>query len=228
MPLQEYSFSEIMFTNCLIVEDQTMFAEALAISLQATGLVGRHTIATTLGDARRNVSQETFDLVVADLLFPEGNSNEFLGDLTRLKCPPKIIVVTSLYDPWHLQSVLNVPVDAILTKGEPFQSLSERLNELMPPGPLRTVPVKEELARIGKQLSKREREVLYALGGGGTNQDIAGELGLSVRTVETHRRNISRKLKIYAGELVRAAVHFRDAGTLPEASRSDREHSSGR
>jgi DNA-binding NarL/FixJ family response regulator len=204
-----------MFTNCLIVEDQTMFAEALAISLVATGLVGKHTIATNLEGAAGMVRRETFDLVVSDLLFPEGNSSEFIGSLTRLKAPPKILVVTSLHDPWHLQSVLKYPVDAIVTKGELFQALRERLEGLMPLGPQKSRPVNQELVRIGKLLSKREQEVLLSVGGGGTNQDIAVELGLSVRTVETHRKNISNKLKIRAGELFRAAVHFRDASISP-------------
>lgn len=218
-----------MFTNCLIVEDQAMFAEALAISLSATRLVSSYSIVTSLEEARGIVRRETFDLVVADLLFPDGNSNEFIGTLTRLKSPPKILVVTSLQDPWQLQSVLRYPVDGILTKGEFFQSLRERLEELMPQGPKKPEPVNEEITvKIRELLSKREQEVIRAVGGGGTNQDIAGELGLSVRTVETHRKNISNKLKIRAGELFRAAVHFRDASTSPEARRSHREYPFGR
>jgi DNA-binding NarL/FixJ family response regulator len=204
-----------MFTKCLIVENQTMFAEVLAISLSATGLVASHAIATSLGDAGRIVRRETFDLVVSDLLFPEGNSNDFIGALTRLKSPPRILVVTSLHDPWHLQSMLKYPVDAILSKGEPFQSLRERLEGLMPPGPKKPLPVDQVIVRIGKLLSKREQEVLCSVGGGSTNQEIAEYLGLSVRTVETHRKNISNKLKIRAGELFRAAVHFRDASAFP-------------
>ncbi len=217
-----------MFNNCLIVEDQAMFGEALAISLSSTGLVARRSLVTSLEEAEKIVRRETFDLVVADLLFPGGNSNEFIGMLTRLKSPPKILVVTSLHDPWHLQSLLSYPVDGILTKGELFQSLREMVEELMPQGPKKAKPVNEDIiGYIRESLSMREQEVLHSVGGGGTNQEIAVELGLSVRTVETHRKNISNKLKIRAGELVRAAVHFRDASTSPEAGRSDREYPYG-
>ena len=46
-------------------------------------------------------------------------------------------------------------------------------------------------------LSPRETEVLRLLAQGNTNKEIAGQLFLSVKTIETHRRNIYRKLKIH-------------------------------
>lgn len=200
-----------MFKKCLIIEDQTMFAESLAISLSAAGLVRSTSIAGCLRDAEISLRRETFDLVVSDLLLPDGNANELIGSLTTLKSPPKILVVTSLTDPWHLQSLLTYPVDAILAKGEVFQSLRNWIEALMPHGTGKPVRLSGEADRVRNTLSKREQDILYSVGGGGTNQDIADELGLSVRTVETHRKNISNKLKIRAGELIRTAVHFRDS-----------------
>lgn len=46
------------------------------------------------------------------------------------------------------------------------------------------------------QLTKREREVLVRIARGLTNKDIAGELGISPRTVETHRDSLARKLRM--------------------------------
>ncbi len=56
------------------------------------------------------------------------------------------------------------------------------------------------------QLTVREREVLRQLGAGAANKQIARALGVSVRTVETHRLNLQRKLGIRGqAELVRYA-----------------------
>ena len=67
---------------------------------------------------------------------------------------------------------------------------------------------RDERARAeADPLSEREREVLRLLALGHTNQEIAGELFLSVRTVETHRAHIMQKLRISTrAELVRYAL----------------------
>ena len=57
------------------------------------------------------------------------------------------------------------------------------------------------------RLTEREREVLRLLGEGNTTREIAGKLGLSVKTVETHRAHIKEKLSLRnAAELLRFAV----------------------
>jgi DNA-binding CsgD family transcriptional regulator len=58
-----------------------------------------------------------------------------------------------------------------------------------------------------KLLTAREREVVQLLAEGKTTKEVAVTLGISVKTAETHRANIMRKLDIHSlGELVRYAV----------------------
>jgi DNA-binding NarL/FixJ family response regulator len=58
------------------------------------------------------------------------------------------------------------------------------------------------------QLTAREREVLIGIARGHTNKEIAAELGISHRTVETHRESLMRKLQIRTvAELTRFAIH---------------------
>lgn len=61
-----------------------------------------------------------------------------------------------------------------------------------------------------EQLPRRQREILHALGAGRTTKQIAGELGISVKTVETHRARLMEALGVpNAGELLRIAMrHF--------------------
>jgi DNA-binding NarL/FixJ family response regulator len=63
-------------------------------------------------------------------------------------------------------------------------------------------------------LSLRESQILSALGRGWSSKQIARDLGLSVRTVETHRQSIKRKLDLDGqAELIKYAVeHAREHG----------------
>ncbi len=199
-----------MFHHCLIAEDQTMFAEALSASLLAWQLVDRCTVATDLEQASSLVSRERFDLAVVDLLFPAGNANGLIAQAAACNPAPKIFVVTALSDPGQLRTVLTHRVDGVFVKTERFSALREGLEALLPGKAKSSLSVVEETDRIERLLSKREREVLHALGAGSTNQEIADRLRVSVRTIETHRKNISVKTGLRAGELIRAAVRYRD------------------
>lgn len=55
----------------------------------------------------------------------------------------------------------------------------------------------ESGASSGRALSPREREVLQLIGGGLSTKEMAARLGLSVKTIETHRRQVMEKLGIY-------------------------------
>jgi DNA-binding NarL/FixJ family response regulator len=63
-------------------------------------------------------------------------------------------------------------------------------------------------------LTPREREVLTLIADGRTNKEIAGELGISPRTVETHRESLMRKLRIHTvAGLTRFAI---EAGLISD------------
>jgi DNA-binding NarL/FixJ family response regulator len=60
-------------------------------------------------------------------------------------------------------------------------------------------------------LPRRQREILDALGAGRTTKQIAGDLGISIKTVETHRARIMEALGCRnAGELLRIALRLHD------------------
>ena len=62
-------------------------------------------------------------------------------------------------------------------------------------------------AVIRNQLTAREREIVQLLAEGKSSKEVAVSLGISVKTAETHRANIMRKLELHSvSELVRYAV----------------------
>jgi DNA-binding NarL/FixJ family response regulator len=64
-----------------------------------------------------------------------------------------------------------------------------------------------EAAESGQTLSAREREIVQLLAEGASNKDVARALGISVKTAETHRSNIMRKMEFASlSDLVKYAV----------------------
>jgi DNA-binding NarL/FixJ family response regulator len=83
-------------------------------------------------------------------------------------------------------------VEAVSKKRHFF---TRRLSELVLGGYLAgTTPVKARVKGEAKQLTHREREVMRLLAGGMSSKEAAGQLQISIRTVESHRININRKL----------------------------------
>src|SRR5258706_16396976 len=68
-----------------------------------------------------------------------------------------------------------------------------------------TVP--DHMAILRSRLTSREREIVQLLAEGKSSKEVAVALGISVKTAETHRANIMRKLELHSvSELVRYAV----------------------
>lgn len=153
------------------------------------------------------------DVVVLDISMPEGSGLEVLEELRR-RAPAARVLVLSVHDDteYVLQSVragaagylrkdttpdnLRMAVRAIAAGNgwfspEVARHLSAAIRDDTAPAPaVATVPAEAEL------LTAREREVLVCVARGLTNKQAAAELGISTRTVETHRDNLMRKLGI--------------------------------
>jgi DNA-binding NarL/FixJ family response regulator len=97
-----------------------------------------------------------------------------------------------------------VPAVESLSRRKPY--FSGRVSEVVLQGFLR--PAAAAKAELGvERLTSREREIVQLLAEGNTNKDIARRLGLSVKTVETHRAVVLRKLGLSSlVDLVRWAI----------------------
>jgi two-component system response regulator NreC len=167
--------------------------------------------AGNIDEARRYVHGHHPTVLVLDLNMPGGSSLEAIPAL-RIEAPEtQIVVLTMQDDPEYAREalaggaigyVLKEAADTELVEavrraacGEGYlnPSLGARL-AAAPPGP-------------PDDLSERELEVLRLIALGYTNAEIAAQLYLSVRTVETHRAHIQQKLRLSArSDLVRYAL----------------------
>jgi len=110
-----------------------------------------------------------------------------------------IFTKTDLIDENWMAGIMRLPNAKIIDKIPPLTEMKEYLlSEL--------TDVQENQESNQDNLSTRETEILKLIGAGLTNKEIAKRLYISFYTVETHRKNIVRKLNVRHGELVRYAV----------------------
>jgi DNA-binding NarL/FixJ family response regulator len=116
---------------------------------------------------------------------------------------PSAAVVVLLLGSDQIPKVLEwAGAHAVIAKGSPNDAIASAL-KLLGAGGNRS----ESSAPPSSGLSRRELQVLTAIAEGFTNKQVADELGISVRTVETHRERLMRKLDVQGtAALTKAAI----------------------
>ena len=186
--------------RCVVVEDQVMFLELLVAMLRTKP--GVEVVATAQGvdGAITTCRQHQPDLLILDLALPDGDGLAVIEALCNEEEPPRVIVLSGQASSFVCPQGLRPLVQAVVDKTRAFNDLNAEIRRLH--------PVAADDGAPGGQgsLTLREREVFALIGQGYTNRAIAAALGLSLRTVETHRKNVNQKLRAKGGELVRLAA----------------------
>ena len=139
------------------------------------------------------------DLALVDVGLPDMNGIELASALSR-RCPALRVLMLSMYDsPGYVQSAMQAGARGYVLKDAPSAEIIAAIRAVAAGGvyfsgalsAALTAPPAETTA-----LTEREREVLVLLAQGDSNKHIARKLDVSVRTVETHRLNLRRKLGI--------------------------------
>ena len=168
--------------------------------------------ASDLDGARRYVRGHRPDVLVLDLNMPGGSSLDGIPEI-RAECPETQIVVLTMQDePAYARHALSAGALGYVLKESAESELVEAIRRaavgdtyLNPRLGARVAA--EPAPGLPDGLSDREVEVLRMIALGHTNSEIAEQLYLSVRTVETHRSHIQQKLRLGSrAELVRYAL----------------------
>jgi DNA-binding NarL/FixJ family response regulator len=161
------------------------------------------------------------DIVVLDITMPELNGLEAARRIRKVSPNSEILVLSMHYSDQLIKEVLDAGVRGFVVKSDSDRDLIIALEALANHKPFFTSTATEVmLANIHRpgsipapgqmrnsRLTSREREIVQLLSEGKSSKEVASSLGISVKTAETHRANIMRKLEIHSvSELVRYAV----------------------
>ena len=152
-------------------------------------------------------------LALMDLNMPGVGGLE-LTALLHERYPQIAVLVLSMHDnPEYMLQAVKAGARGYLLKDEPAQEIVTAIGAVMAGRSYFSAAVAVRLTQAtapATMLTQRERDVLRHIASGEANKQIAQALGLSVRTVETHRLNIKRKLGIDGqAELIKYAVENR-------------------
>jgi two-component system nitrate/nitrite response regulator NarL len=149
------------------------------------------------------------DVVFMDIYMPRMNGL-VAAKLLSHQSPEIKVLMHSLYDDQsHVLQIIRSGARGYVLKNAPLDQLANAIESIHLGGthyPSETARLAlEEHSRhvqrrggeVVSYLSERETEVLSKIAEGKTNREIAGELGISVRTVETHRERMMHKLQIH-------------------------------
>lgn len=163
------------------------------------------------------VAKKNIDVCLLDINMPGMDGMDTARLLKEKKPEIKIIILTTYNDREIISELVHIGVSGYLLKNSDKQELVEAINKVMKG----RYYFSEEVENIILQgltekksievvsLTERELEVVQLLAKEYTNDKIAGELHISYRTVETHRKNIMQKTKAHnlAGMLKYAYSH---------------------
>ena len=195
-------------TTVVIADDHTVVRQGLRLLIDNEPGMQVIAEAGTVPDAERMARAHRPTVLVLDLNMPGGSS---LDAIPRLKEHVAVVVLTMQDDPAFARQALQAGALGFVLKEAADEELLEAIR-LAAAGdtylnPRLGAQIAAALPAEESPLSTRERDVLRLIALGHTNTEIAEQLFLSVRTVETHRAHIQRKLgRTTRAELVRFAL----------------------
>jgi two-component system, NarL family, response regulator NreC len=187
------------------------------------------TVISECGDAdsaARAVRRTGADLLVLDMTMPGRPSLEVLAELRRVAPHTRVLILTMDNDPATARMALAAGADGYVLKEAADVTLVDGIESVAAGGSYLDPSLGARVAGASSAetphgLSDREREVLRLIALGNTNVEIAETLGLSVRTVETHRSHVVAKTgRKTRAELVAYALDAGLLGAVPPTSRS--------
>jgi DNA-binding NarL/FixJ family response regulator len=141
------------------------------------------------------------DLILLDLLLPRKSGYEAIPELAEAAPQAKVIVVSSQAAPSSVRRALSAGAAGYLPKRVSDSELLAAIRQVVAgagyvdPDLGAKLVVSDDGSALAP-LSERERDIVQLLALGYTNQEIGKQLFISVRTVDTHRAHIMRKLKL--------------------------------
>jgi DNA-binding NarL/FixJ family response regulator len=204
--------------SILIVDDHPMMRSGMRELLDAEEDLRVAGEASDVATARSLLRSSRFDLALVDLSLGKGSGLDLVEEIASRYPDVRVLVVTMHDASLWAERALRAGALGFVNKAEPESTLLEAVRKVLAGETALDTKLTDRLVKRAVRgeprgpagvagLSDRQLQVFELLGRGRSVRQIAEELGISVKTVETHRANIKTKLKVdSSAELLRQAV----------------------
>jgi two-component system response regulator NreC len=197
-------------TRILLVDDHAIVRSGVRRMLSELDDMEVVDEAGTAEDALRLTHRERPDIVVLDIGLGRRSGLDIIGDLREMGA--RVIILSMQDEPAYAHQAFERGAQGYVIKDAADEELAAAIRTVLDDELYVHPRLAARLVRREPEddLTDRERQILRLIALGYTNQEIAGDLYLSVRTIEAHRRHILDKLRLSTrAELVRYALERR-------------------
>lgn len=203
--------------NLFVADDHTVLREALCQLLQGRG---GYNVLGQAADGEEVLSwlksaEKKPDIIILDVEMPKVDGIATLDKLQQMGVNTPVLVLSADDGQKNVRSVLNHGAKGFMPKNARIEELEFAIDSIMQGNTYLSPTITSFLINGDKNdpsaslsvLTKREVEILKYLADGKPNREIGKILHISSRTVDTHRSNILKKLKVKTNaELVKIAI----------------------
>lgn len=198
------------YVHILIVDDHPLVRDGLRARLETIPHFAVVAEASNADEALQHAASQNVDLALMDINLSGMNGIELTSRFNTLY-PEIAVLMLSMHDKAeYVMQAVQAGARGYVLKDAPATDIIAAIDTVMSGGIYYSAGLAKQLSRPvppAMLLTPREREVLHCIATGKSNKHIARDMNLSVRTVETHRLNIKRKLGIEGqADLIRFAL----------------------
>lgn len=208
-----------MAIDVMLVDDHPLMLRGLHALLSShadVSVVAQVSDATQVTSCLRQMRPQ---VMVLDLMMPEHNGFDVMANLAQEHSPPRVVVLTMMNESGYVRRALALGAMGYVLKNAASTELLEAVlcvargeiylgsglaGDGYPAPGARDLPPDDDPFN---SLTRRELEILRLVADGLTNNEVAVRLAIGVRTVDTHRANVMRKLNLRSHrDLIRLAI----------------------
>ncbi len=172
----------------LLYDDHILITEAIALYLKSMPNVTHVYQCSTIAKVKKHLEEIEVDLIISDVLSDEDAGITLFDYLANNFPKTKVVVYSSIKNPFIIQSLRDLGVSAIVNKTEPISVLWSTSKMIYESQKIKTNNLKPLLT-----LTEREKEIANFISKGLSSKEISKTLGTSVNTINNQKTGLIKK-----------------------------------
>jgi two-component system response regulator DesR len=180
----------------LLVDDHPVVATGLADALSGQEGITVAAVAGTLAAARSMLATESFDVGLVDVRLPDGIGLDLISKFPRASGGPAWIVLSTFDLTEYIVVAFQRGASGYLLKTAPLADIVDSIRRVAAGGTAFEAGQLSAIAVGRVRLSPRERQVIAGVVASRSNDEIAGDLGVTRKTVESYLSRLFERLEV--------------------------------